>query len=134
MAYPSTREILVRIANCDSEPEGYSQPADCVVPVSRRAQAYTGTIPPRTRKRKAAEVTASSNTGSEAPSNKRVASAVISTEAAAPPVPVTMASNGLDSDEDFMSAATSDEEMQDFSGDDGTLFFDSHNPSIISYK
>jgi hypothetical protein len=30
-----------------------------------------------------------------------------------------MTSNGMDSEEDFMSGATSDEEMQDFSADDG---------------
>ena len=83
----------------------------------RRLRPHTGTIPPATRKRKAAEATISSNSGSDAPSNKRIASAATIDKEAAPPTPVTMTSNGMDSEEDFMSNVTSDEEMQDFSDD-----------------
>ena len=81
----------------------------------------TGTIPPTTRKRKAAEATEPSNPGPDVPSNKRVASAAAIEKVAAPPTPVTMTSKSMDSEEDFMSNATSDEEMQDFS-DDGQYF------------
>ncbi|KXH66584.1 IBR domain-containing protein [Colletotrichum salicis] len=74
-----------------------------------------GTIPPTTRKRKAAEATISSNNQDTA-TKKRIASAAGQD---APPTPVTTASNGMDSEEDFMSAPSSDDEiMQDDSGED----------------
>ncbi|KAF9873500.1 IBR domain-containing protein [Colletotrichum karsti] len=74
-----------------------------------------GTIPPTTRKRKAAEATISSKSQDVLP-NKRIASAATQD---APPTPVTTASNGMDSEEDFMSALSSEDEiMQDDSGDD----------------
>ncbi|KXH39518.1 IBR domain-containing protein [Colletotrichum nymphaeae SA-01] len=74
-----------------------------------------GTIPPTTRKRKAAEATISSN-NQETATKKRIASAAGQD---APPTPVTTASNGMDSEEDFMSAPSSDDEiMQDDSGED----------------
>ncbi|KXH51866.1 IBR domain-containing protein [Colletotrichum simmondsii] len=74
-----------------------------------------GTIPPTTRKRKAAEATISSNNQDTA-TKRRIASAAGQD---APPTPVTTASNGMDSEEDFMSAPSSDDEiMQDDSGED----------------
>lgn len=93
------------------------------------------TIPPVTRKRKAAEATLSSLPKETLP-NKRIASAAspapvhtsVDEKTAirskiAPPTPVTMASNGMDSEEDFMSAMSSDEEMQDFSGEEGKILY-----------
>ncbi|KAJ6790192.1 hypothetical protein PWT90_07898 [Aphanocladium album] len=68
------------------------------------------TIPPSTRKRKAAETTIPS----ASPSKKHVVSAVESQ--AAPPTPVT--TNGMDSDEDFMSQLSSDDEIMQDSADD----------------
>ncbi|TDZ21650.1 E3 ubiquitin-protein ligase dbl4 [Colletotrichum orbiculare MAFF 240422] len=53
--------------------------------------------------------------------NKRIASAATATPTApqAPPTPVTTASNGMDSEEDFMSALSSDDDvMQDYSGEE----------------
>ena len=82
--------------------------------------AAAGIISPSTRKRKAAEATIISLNGEE-PANKRViASAARIT---APPTPLT---TGMDSEEDFMSHGSSDEFMNDDSGDamsdpDGTV-------------
>ncbi|KAJ0338447.1 hypothetical protein COL922a_005574 [Colletotrichum nupharicola] len=79
--------------------------------------SLVGTIPPTTRKRKAAEATISSESPDALP-NKRIASAANQTQHA-PPTPVTTASNGMDSEEDFMSALSSEDEMmQDDSGED----------------
>ncbi|KAK1720433.1 IBR domain-containing protein [Colletotrichum acutatum] len=85
-------------------------------PGSKLADPGTfGTIPPTTRKRKAAEATISSN-NQDTTTKKRIASAAGQD---APPTPVTTASNGMDSEEDFMSAPSSDDEiMQDDSGED----------------
>jgi hypothetical protein len=69
----------------------------------------TGTIPPLTRKRKAAEATISSGAAS-LPSSKRIlASAGLGPEA--PPTPVTTASNGMDYEDDFMSAVSSEDDI-----------------------
>ncbi|UQC80887.1 IBR domain-containing protein [Colletotrichum lupini] len=82
---------------------------------SSRQGPNFGTIPPTTRKRKAAEATISSNNQDTA-TKKRIASAAGQD---APPTPVTTASNGMGSEEDFMSAPSSDDEiMQDDSGED----------------
>ncbi|XWW92659.1 hypothetical protein V2A60_000584 [Cordyceps javanica] len=68
------------------------------------------TIPPSTRKRKAAETTILPSS----PNKKHVVSAVESQPAL--PTPVT--THGMDSDEDFMSQLSSDDEMMQDSADD----------------
>ncbi|KAI9147765.1 E3 ubiquitin-protein ligase dbl4 [Paramyrothecium foliicola] len=74
------------------------------------------TIPPITRKRKAAEATITSVAREDLPSKKVLASAA--TPPAAPPTPVTTASVGMDSEEEYMSTMSTDDElMQDDSGD-----------------
>jgi ariadne-1 len=74
------------------------------------------TIPPITRKRKAAETTINSVTRDDLPNKKVIVSAA--EPSPAPPTPVTTASNGMDSEEEYMSAMSSDDEMmQDDSGD-----------------
>ncbi|ROT35766.1 ariadne-1 [Sodiomyces alkalinus F11] len=78
----------------------------------------TAAIPPTTRKRKAAEASISSQP-TEALPNKRVASAA---KSKAPPTPVTTTSNTMDSEEDFMSAMSSDADMQDFSGEEAPSY------------
>lgn len=72
----------------------------------------TDTIPPTTRKRKAAEATLSSVNKGQHP-KKRVASA------ASPPTPVTAGSPSMDSDDDFMSGVSSEDDvLQDESDND----------------
>lgn len=89
--------------------------------------AAAANISPSTRKRKAAEATITSPTGDE-PANKRVIASAA--RIAAPPTPVT---TGMDSEEDFMSPGSSEDEfMNDDSGDalsgpDGTVFIPSSN-------
>lgn len=102
-------------------PSSVSHPPIHFNPVSAPSETLpsppsaVGTIPPTTRKRKAAEATISSNNQDTA-TKKRIASAAGQD---APPTPVTTASNGMDSEEDFMSAPSSDDEiMQDDSGED----------------
>lgn len=80
---------------------------------------HAGTIPPTTRKRKAAEATVSSDSRDNAPAKRPVASAANSTSAArpAPPTPTT---TGMDSEEDYMSNISSDDEvMHEYSADEG---------------
>ncbi|KAI3539274.1 IBR domain-containing protein [Colletotrichum filicis] len=95
--------------------EAHVEPDNIGTAVSLADKVLVGTIPPTTRKRKAAEATISSNNQDTA-TKKRIASAAGQD---APPTPVTTASNGMDSEEDFMSAPSSDDEiMQDDSGED----------------
>ncbi|KAM0269644.1 hypothetical protein ACHAQH_009687 [Verticillium albo-atrum] len=90
------------------------------------ATLAAATIPPTTRKRKAAEATIPSEPA-VAPPSKRIASAAL--QAQAPPTPAT---NGMDSEEDFMSAMSSDEEMQEFSDDNDNFEdeFDEEDPDF----
>ncbi|OBS18287.1 hypothetical protein FPOA_10014 [Fusarium poae] len=79
----------------------------------------TATIPPTTRKRKAAEATITSANRDEAPNKRVIASAALSDKHALPPTPITTVSNPMDSDEEYMSALSTDDEiMQDDSGDE----------------
>ncbi|OHF04500.1 IBR domain-containing protein [Colletotrichum orchidophilum] len=95
--------------------EAHVEPDNIGTAVSLADKVLVGTIPPTTRKRKAAEATISSNTQDTA-TKKRIASAA---KQDAPPTPVTTVSNGMDSEEDFMSAPSSEDEiMQDDSGED----------------
>lgn len=86
----------------------------------------TAKIPPTTRKRKAAEAKISSTKTDKTP-NKRVLASAAAPEStlptasaakpseAAPPTPVT----GMDSDEDFLSTVSSDDDvMQDTDNED----------------
>ncbi|KAG7042749.1 IBR domain-containing protein [Colletotrichum scovillei] len=123
--YPSTHQAFL-LPSFGSDPRSpisviRVSPAYTIQPVSAPSETLpsppsaVGTIPPTTRKRKAAEATISSN-NQETATKKRIASAAGQD---APPTPVTTASNGMDSEEDFMSAPSSDDEiMQDDSGED----------------
>ena len=101
-----------------SHPAPFLDPAvSCLPHHSRRSssrldeQPQGFTISPTTRKRKAAEATISSGS-----LPKRFASAG---PEAAPPTPLTSASNTMDSDDDFNSAASSkDDGLQDYSDND----------------
>jgi ariadne-1 len=75
----------------------------------------TVTIPPITRKRKAAEATITSTDTETPPQKKVVASAGLP---AAPPTPVT--TRDMDSEEEYMSPISTDDDeiMQDDSGDE----------------
>lgn len=76
-------------------------------------------IPSITRKRKAAEATITLANQDDSPQKKIVASAA--TPAAAPPTPMTSGSIGMDSEEEYMSAMSTDDElMQHDSGDEIT--------------
>jgi hypothetical protein len=76
-------------------------------------QLHLLNIPPTTRKRTAAEATITKDSQA-----KRLASAGPD-NAAAPPTPLTAASNTMDSEDDFMSPATSDDDvLQDSDNDD----------------
>ncbi|KAM0262499.1 hypothetical protein ACHAQJ_001753 [Trichoderma viride] len=77
--------------------------------------AATVTIPPITRKRKAAEATITSTDTESPPQKKVVASAGLP---AAPPTPVT--TRDMDSEEEYMSPISTDDDeiMQDDSGDE----------------
>ncbi|CAM1504241.1 Fc.00g018320.m01.CDS01 [Cosmosporella sp. VM-42] len=79
------------------------------------------TIPPITRKRKAAEATISSANRDDPPNKKITASAATATPDAhaLPPTPVTTVSNGMDSEEEYMTALSSDEEMMHDDMSDG---------------
>lgn len=74
------------------------------------------TIPPQSKKRKAAEAIASSDNLSAARESKRIASAVKE----GPPTPLTTASP-MDSEDDFMSGMSSEDDvLQESDNDDGS--------------
>lgn len=81
-------------------------------PAADLSWIQTVTIPPTTRKRKAAEATISSASKEDSqPNAKRVlASASLNTIAAAPLTPHTTVSNGMDSEDEYMSAMSSDDD------------------------
>jgi ariadne-1 len=80
---------------------------------------FVAKIPPNTRKRTAAEAKISSNDATSAVPNKKIAASAAkeSTTSAepAPPTPVT----GMDSDEDFLSTVSSDDDVMQDSDNDG---------------
>jgi len=74
------------------------------------------TIPPQSKKRKAAEEIVSSDNLSAARSNKRIASEIKE----GPPTPLTTASP-MDSEDDFMSGMSSEDDvLQESDNDDGS--------------
>jgi hypothetical protein len=81
----------------------------------------TAKIPPTTRKRKAAEATIASIKADKLPNKRTTAStaaaATIASAEAAPPTPVT----GMDSDEDFVSTISSDEDVMQDDTDGGDV-------------
>ncbi|TVY15677.1 E3 ubiquitin-protein ligase dbl4 [Lachnellula arida] len=89
------------------------------------------TIPPQSKKRKAAEATVASDTLSAQRSSKRIASAAAVKEG--PPTPLTTGSP-MDSDDEFMSGMSSDEDMlQESDNDDGSaddFGFDEPEPDL----
>ncbi|RFU78282.1 ring finger [Trichoderma arundinaceum] len=106
------------------EPDSTGTAVCCITIPSADAPSSTGrfaaspgttvTIPPITRKRKAAEATITSTDTENTPQKKIVASAGLP---AAPPTPVT--TGDMDSEEEYMSPISSDDEiMQDDSGDE----------------
>ncbi|TVY91843.1 E3 ubiquitin-protein ligase [Lachnellula willkommii] len=89
------------------------------------------TIPPQSKKRKAAEATVASDTLSAQRSSKRIASAAAVKEG--PPTPLTTGSP-MDSDDEFMSGMSSDDDMlQESDNDDGSaddFGFDEPEPDL----
>jgi hypothetical protein len=88
------------------------------------------TIPPQTKKRKAAEAIVSSDKLSATRSSKRIASAAVKE---GPPTPLTTASP-MDSEDDFMSGMSSDDDMlQESDNEDGSadgMFISSASPFV----
>lgn len=108
----------MKSAPSSSSSDDPSLPAYLPIP-TKPFSLKTATIPPTTRKRKAAEATITSANRDETPNKRIIASAAVSDNHALPPTPVTTASNPMDSDEEYMSALSSDDElMQDDSGDE----------------
>lgn len=95
--------------------------------VVHNSQIRAAKIPPTTRKRKAAEATITSTNIDDLPNKRVLASAAkptsalagsVTVTAAAPPTPLTTGSNDMDSDEDYISGLSSEDElMQDDSLD-----------------
>ncbi|TVY35644.1 E3 ubiquitin-protein ligase, partial [Lachnellula subtilissima] len=89
------------------------------------------TIPPQSKKRKAAEAIVASDNLSAQRSSKRIASAAADKEG--PPTPLTTTSP-MDSDDDFMSGMSSDDDMlQESDNDDGSaddFGFDEPEPDL----
>lgn len=84
--------------------------------VAHRASYLTATIPPTTRKRTAAEAKITSAFKEDLANKKVIASAAIIVSAA-PPTPVTTTTSvGMDSEDDFFSPNSSEDELND-SGD-----------------
>lgn len=81
-------------------------------------------IPPKSRKRKAAEAKLSS-TNKDLHPNKRTSAAAAHPTQGSPPTPVTTASTNMDSDDDMISNLSSDDDVlqdeSDNSADDGAL-------------
>lgn len=100
--------------------------------------SIAATIPPLTRKRKAAEATISSCSKEDSlPSKKTIASAGFEP---APPTPVTTASHEMDSDDESMSAVSSEDDIplddsdnEDISGPDD-FDFDDEPPDLGEQK
>ncbi|KAK2609141.1 hypothetical protein QQS21_002368 [Conoideocrella luteorostrata] len=83
-----------------------------------RSVCRAATISPTTRKRKAAEATIFSQDQEGVPPQKRLIASAAD-HPAAPPTPVTTTSFNMDSDEEYLSAMSTDDEiMQEYSGDE----------------